>query len=60
MKYVITDFYADKTRDFENAEEANKFVQQMYKDYPELYPTVDSIRENAIFIVYEKIGGIYE
>jgi hypothetical protein len=31
----------------------------MYKDCPELYPTVDSIRENAIFIVYEKIGGWY-
>ena len=60
MKYIITDFYKDKTRDFENAEEANKFVQQMYKDHPELYPTVDSIRENAILIVYEKIGGIYE
>lgn len=59
MKYIITDFYNDKTYYFEDANEANKFVQQMYRDYPDLYPTVDSIRENIIFIVYEKIGGIY-
>ena len=59
MKYVITDIN-EKTYTFQNAETANQFIQKMYKDHADLYPTVDSITANSIFIVYERIGGIYE
>lgn len=59
MKYIITDI-EENTLIFEDPEAANRYIQEMYKAHDDLYPTVDSIRKNTIFIVYERIGGIYE
>lgn len=59
MKYIITDI-KENTHTFENSEEANKYIQKVYKEHNDLYPTVDSIRKDTIFIVYERMRGIYE
>ena len=59
MRFVITDI-EENTLIFKDSEDANRYIQKMYKAHDDLYPTVDSISKNTIFIVYERIGGIYE
>ena len=59
MTYVITDI-EENTLIFDNAKTANKYIQEKYKAHDDLYPTVESIEKNIIFIIYERIGGIYE